>query len=47
MKERRDNILSEIRKDEERKNELETYIAKLREELENLNGSLVYKFRVS
>ena len=40
LRERRDNILMELKKDEERKREIENYIKKLDEELENINGNL-------
>jgi hypothetical protein len=38
IRERRDNIILEIRKEEERKNEIERFLAKLKEELEQLDG---------
>jgi hypothetical protein len=38
IRERRDNILIDIQKEEERKNEIEKYLAKLREELEQIDG---------
>ena len=46
LRDRRDNISSEIRRDEEKKNELEKYLAKLREELDELNGNIILKERV-
>ena len=46
LKERRDNILIEIKKDEERKNEIEQFIEKLESELEELNESLQKKAEV-
>ena len=46
MKERRDNILIEIKKDEERKNEIEKFIEKLGSELEELKESLQKKVEV-
>ncbi len=39
LKERRENILMEIKKEDERKNELEKIIFKLKEELEQVNGN--------
>jgi hypothetical protein len=39
LRERRDNILMEIKKEEDRKNEIERIIMKLREELDQLNGN--------
>ena len=46
LKERRDNILIEIKKDEERKNEIEKFIEKLGSELEELKESLQKKVEV-
>jgi hypothetical protein len=40
LKERRDNIIIEIKKEEDRKTEIERIIFKLREELDGLNGKL-------
>lgn len=38
LKERRENVLMEIKKEEERKQELENYIEKLKRDLVNLDG---------
>lgn len=38
LRERRDNLLMEIKKDDEKRREIENYIKKLELELENLNG---------
>jgi hypothetical protein len=38
LKERRENILMEIKKEDDRKNELEKIIFKLKEELGQING---------
>jgi hypothetical protein len=38
LKDRRDNIIIEIKKEEERRIEIEKIIFKLKEELEQLNG---------
>jgi len=38
LRERRDNILLEIKKDEEKRRDIENYIKKLEIELEGLNG---------
>jgi hypothetical protein len=42
IRERRENILMEIKKEEDRKNEIEKYIIKLKDELEGLNGMRKY-----
>jgi hypothetical protein len=39
IKERRDNILIEIKKEEERKTEIEKFLFKLKEELEQIDGN--------
>ncbi len=46
LKERRENIIIEIKKEEDRKIEIERIISKLREELEGLNESLDKKYDV-
>ncbi len=38
LRERRDNLIMEIKKDDEKRREIENYIKKLELELENLNG---------
>lgn len=47
LRERRDNILLDIKKEEERKNEIEKYIMKLKEELEALNGKFKMNLNVN
>ena len=44
LKERRDNILIEIKKEEDRKNEIERILFKLREELEQINGNFIITY---
>jgi len=46
LKERRENIIIEIKKEEDRKIEIERIVSKLREELEGLNESLDKKYDV-
>ena len=38
LRERRDNLIMEIKKDEEKRREIDNYIKKLELEFENLNG---------
>ena len=46
LRERRDNILIDIKKEEEKKNEIEKIIEKIQIELENLNEHLQRKIEI-